>query len=70
MRRAEGTTQLSHRPPPFEVDCVSRLPPPPSVCLLHAWGLLLVAELLEVGQKTRALDVLHEVLKSRRHRNW
>ena len=46
-------------------------PLPPSVCLLHAWGRLLrVAELLEVGQKTRALDVLHEVLKSRRHRNW
>eukprot|EP01046_Picozoa_sp_COSAG06_P066280 COSAG06_NODE_16650_length_988_cov_42.834646_2_plen_68_part_01 len=63
-------TQLSHRPSPFEVDCVAS-PPPPRVCLLHAWGrLLLVAELLEVGQKTRALDVLHEVLKSRRHRNW
>eukprot|EP01043_Picozoa_sp_COSAG02_P062611 COSAG02_NODE_8682_length_2480_cov_4.675346_2_plen_80_part_01 len=28
------------------------------------------AELLKVGQQNRALDVLHEVLKSRRHRNW
>jgi translation initiation factor 3 subunit A len=29
-----------------------------------------LTELLKVGQQNRALDVLHEVLKSRRHRNW